>query len=161
MKTIIVYYSMEGNTDYAAHRIAAKLGADLLRLYPQKAYPSEGLSKFVWGGASAVMAKTPALEPYAFDASAYQRVIIGFPVWAGNLAPPLRTFLRDNDLSGRRVAAFACQAGTGAEKAFRRLTECPGVGALEATAVLTDPKSRPSDENERRILAFCEALADK
>lgn len=32
MKSIIVYYSLEGNTDYAAKRIAQLMGAELLRL---------------------------------------------------------------------------------------------------------------------------------
>ena len=39
MKTIIVYYSLEGNTEYAAKELANLLGADLLRLHPKKAYP--------------------------------------------------------------------------------------------------------------------------
>ena len=31
MKTIIVYYSMEGNTEYAAEKIASELGAESVR----------------------------------------------------------------------------------------------------------------------------------
>ena len=61
MKTMIVYYSLEGNTEFAAEKIAAKLGADLLRIQPVKAYPSGGFRKFLWGGKSAVMAETPKL----------------------------------------------------------------------------------------------------
>ena len=30
MKTLIVYYSLEGNTDYAAKKIAERTGADLI-----------------------------------------------------------------------------------------------------------------------------------
>ena len=67
MKSIIVYYSLEGNTEYTAKEIAAKLGADLLRLEPVKAYPTGKVSKFVWGGKSAMMAETPQLKPYQFD----------------------------------------------------------------------------------------------
>ena len=40
MKTLIVYYSLEGNTQYAAERIAAAIGAETLRLAPEKAYPT-------------------------------------------------------------------------------------------------------------------------
>ena len=36
MKTLIVYYSMGGNTEYAAKRIARQTDADLLRLEPEK-----------------------------------------------------------------------------------------------------------------------------
>ena len=157
MNTIVVYYSMEGNTDLAAGRIAAALGADLLRLYPRKAYPARGFKKFLWGGKSAVMAETPALEPYRFDPAAYDRVILGFPVWASRPAPPIRTFLKENDLTGRRVAAFACQSGSGAEKAFAKLQACLP-GGLEATLVLTDPKAKPDEKNEEKIRAFCAAL---
>ena len=78
MKTIIVYYSLEGNTEYAARQIAAALGADTLRLEVTKAYPTSGFKKFFWGGKSAVMAETPKLEPYRFDGSQYDRVIFGF-----------------------------------------------------------------------------------
>ena len=34
MKTLIVYYSMGGNTAYAARRIAQALGAEIEALYP-------------------------------------------------------------------------------------------------------------------------------
>ena len=158
MKTIIVYYSMEGNTAYAAERIARRIGADMLRIDPQKAYPTGGFRKFFWGGKSAFMGETPALEPYTFNGAAYDRVILGFPVWAGNIAPPLRTFVKENSLKGKRVAAFACQSGSGAEKAFGKLKACLGVERLEAELILLDPKAKPSGENEKKLEAFCDAL---
>lgn len=158
MKTLIVYYSLEGNTAWAAERIARAAGAELLRLEPVKAYPASGFKKFFWGGKSAVMAETPELAPYSFDPSAWDRVVFGFPVWAGNLTPPLRTFIRDNDLGGKRIAAFACQSGAGAEKAFGKLKAALGIDTLEAELVLIDPKDKPDGANEDKIRAFCAAL---
>ena len=38
MKTIVVYYSLEGNTKLAAEAVAKELGADILPLIPVKAY---------------------------------------------------------------------------------------------------------------------------
>ena len=86
--------------------------------------------------------------------------MFGFPVWAGTVTPPLRTFIRDNDLTGRRIAAFACESGAGAEKAFGKLCGCLGIGALEAELVLIDPKSRPDPENDRKIADFCARLGE-
>ena len=160
MKTLIVYYSQGGNTEYAARRIARALGADALRVEPEKAYPDKGFAKFFWGGKSAVMAETPRLQPYEARLSDYDRVIVGFPVWAGNMAPPIRSFVRENDLTGKRVAAFACQSGSGAEKAFSKLRACPGVSGLEAELILIDPKEKPSPENERRLSDFCRKLSE-
>ncbi len=156
---LIVYYSMEGNTDYAARKIAEEIHADLLRLEPEKAYPDRGLRKFLWGGKSAVMAETPALKPYQFDSAAYDLIVFGFPVWAGSVTPPLRTFIRDNDLTGKRFAAFACESGAGAEKAFGKLLSCLGAEKLEAEAVLIDPKNKPTQENEQKLKSFCGRLA--
>ena len=158
MNTAVVYYSLEGNTDYAARKIADSLGADMLRIYSKKVYPTSGFRKFFWGGMSVVMSEAPDLEPYEFDSTAYDRVILGFPVWASNITPPLRTFVTENDLRGKRIAAFACQSGNGAEKAFDRLKACLGIDALEAELVLIDPKDKPSVDNERKIEDFCVAL---
>ena len=160
MSTLIVYYSLQGNTQYAAEQIAERLGADTLRLVPVKKFPDKGFRKFLWGGKSAVMAEKPELEPYRFDAESCDRVIIGFPVWASNVAPPIRTFVKDHDISGKRVAAFACEGGSGAEKAFEKLKSAIGIDALEAELVLIDPKAKPSEENTRKIEEFCKALQE-
>lgn len=158
MKTLIVYYTLEGNTHYAAKKIASLLDADVLRVKPVKTYPRKGFRKFLWGGKSAVMAETPELEPYTFDASAYDRIVFGFPVWAGNVTPPLRTFIKENDLSGKRFAAFACQSGAGAEKAFEKLKAALGIRELDAELVLVDPKTKPDPINEKKISGFCGKL---
>ena len=157
MKTVIVYYSMSGNTDWAAHAAAAALGAETLRIEPETAYPDKGFKKFLWGGKSAVMAETPKLRPYDFDAAQYEQVILAFPVWASTFAPPIRTFVRDNAaaLGAKRVAAVACQSGSGAEKAFAKLEGLLG-RPLHATLVLIDPKARPDAANDAKILEFSE-----
>ena len=160
MKTIIVYYSMEENTDYAAKKIAEIIGADLLRIYPKKAYPSGGFRKFLWGGKSAMMAEKPELEAYDVDLTGYERIIFGFPVWASNFTPPLRTFIENNKdgLKGKRFSAFACQSGSGAEKALAKLAKCIGIDAFDNTAVFIDPKGKPDAAKDEQIGTFCKAL---
>ena len=159
-KTAVVYYSMGGNARWAAEKAAEALAADLVELIPEKAYPSSGFRKFFWGGKSAVMAETPALLPYEFRAEAYAAVVFCFPVWAGNVAPPIRTFVRDcrETLSGKRLAAIACESGAGAEKAFRKLSECLGA-PLHPTLVLIDPKDKPDAANREKLRAFASQLA--
>lgn len=111
MKTLIVYYSLEGNTRWAAEQIAGRLGADTLRLTPKAAYPDKGFKKFLFGGKSAVMKEMPELEPYDVDITQYDRVILATPVWAGTMAPPLRTFIQREDLRGKELALVASSMG--------------------------------------------------
>lgn len=160
MKNALVYYSLNGNTAYAAERIAKKLGAELISIEPEKAYPDKGLKKFFHGGKSALKNETPKLKPYRFDGENYERIIFGTPVWASNIAPPLRSFIKENgaSLEGKRFAAFVCLSGSGAVKAMDKLKACLGVNELEAELALIDPKDKPQDENDKRIADFCDAL---
>lgn len=161
MKDLIVYYSLEGNTEYAADRIKDKLGADTLCLVPKKAYSNKGASKFIWGGKSALMKEKPELEAYEVDLSSYDRIIFGFPVWASTFTPPIRTFINDNrdKIAGKKFAAFACQAGNGADKALAKLAQYLEVASFEKTAVFIDPKLRRCDKTDSGIDDFASSLA--
>lgn len=160
MKTAVVYYSMSGNCEYTAKKIAQALDADLIRLEPEKTYPDSGFKKFFWGGKAAMMGEAPALKPYSFDAPAYDRIIFGFPVWAANPTPPIRSFIRENaeKISGKKIAAFACQSGNGAEKALAKLKKMLNTDTLEAELILIDPKDKPAPENDQAIADFCSKL---
>ena len=160
--TAIIYYSMNGNTATVAEKLARELPADLIEIRPETAYPDHGIRKFLWGGKSAVMAETPKLLPYTFDTEAYDRIIFGFPVWASNMAPPVRSFVKENrpSLLKKRVSAFACQSGSGGEKALKKLCDLLGLEKLEATVILIDPKDRPKTENDQKIREFVKKLQE-
>ena len=161
MKKLIVYYSLEGNTEFIVSKLEEKFSedADVLKLVPVKAYSDKGFAKFIWGGKSAVMAEKPKLEPYFVDWSLYDEVIIGFPVWASTITPPIRTFVCDNHdrLKEKKISAFACQAGSGAEKAFAKLKDLIGIEDFVATAVFINPKERPAGA-EKVFERFAERL---
>ena len=160
MKTAIVYYSMSGNTRTVAERLAKELCADLIEIQPVKEYPSEGARKFIWGGMKAVMGEKPKLQPYGFSGG-YDRIIIGTPVWASNISPPIRSFICQNGNAlkkAKSIAAVICYAGGGADKAIEKLKKLLGVESLEAELILVDPNNKPSPENEAKIEEFCNKL---
>ena len=131
MSTAIVYYSMLGNSEMIAEKMAAKLGADVIRIEPDKAYPDKGAKKFLWGGKSAVMGERPVLKPYEFEPDKYDNIIIGFPVWASRPAPPI------------------------AEKAFDRIKKMIGIEKFTGEMIFIDPKTRVNADNDRKIDLFC------
>ena len=91
--------------------------SDIDRWREKKAYHDKGFAKFFWGGKSAVMAEKPELEEVSVDLSGYDRIIFGFPVWASNFTPPLRTFIEEHsdELRDKKFSAFVCQSGSGAD----------------------------------------------
>lgn len=160
MKTAIVYYSMSGNTKMIADSIAKALSADMIELIPKKAYPDKGFKKFIWGGKAAVMGDKPALEPYSFDASAYDLIVFGSPVWASSVAPPIRTFISENknDLKSKRFGVFLCYSGGGADKAILKLKKLLDTEDFNAELLLVDPKDHPSSDYINEVEQFCNKM---
>lgn len=160
MRIAIIYYSMSGNTKYVADKIAdgiKDLGeVDTIRIEPKKAYPDKGAKKFFWGGKSAVMGETPALQPYEFNIEKYDRIIFGTPVWASTFVPPVRTFINENPtVKDKKIAVFTCFSGGGADKAIDKLKKYLGIEGFEAKLILIDPKDNIKDEDEVKIAEFC------
>jgi len=161
MKTAIIYFSLEGNTKYIAEIIAKELAADLIQLIPIKEYPIGKVSKFFWGGKSSTFKETPKLESYQFNPDSYELIILGTPIWAGTFVPPLRTFLRENKLTGKKVAMFACCSGGSTEKCFmqmeKELLDCTVLSTLR----IIDPLKNDNSKNNEIIVDFCEKLKTK
>lgn len=159
MRTAIVYYSMSGNTEYVAGKIAENLKADIIRINPVKAYPSKGAKKFIWGGKSAVMGDTPKLLPYEFNAENYDRIIIGTPVWASTFAPPIKTFISENpDIGKKKIAVFTSFSGGGADKAILKMKKDLNIESFDSELILVDPKDNSKPEDNIKISEFCSAL---
>lgn len=112
MKTLIIYYSFEGNCELIANKISELTGADILRLKPKKEKKSKGFSKFIWGGTQVVMKSKPELEEYNVNLNDYDLIYIGTPVWAGTFAPALSTFFSDNVIENKNIALYCCYSGS-------------------------------------------------
>jgi 8-oxo-dGTP pyrophosphatase MutT (NUDIX family)/flavodoxin len=150
MRSIIVYYSLEGNSKMVAESLSNLLGSELLQLEPKDPYPTGRVSKFL-SGKDALSHKRPELVPYEFNADEYDRIIIGTPVWAGQPAPPLNTFLTENDLKGKRTSFFACSSSGNAAKCLKKMKEMAGAEDDAPLLSIIDPYAKPSDQKIQTI----------
>ena len=123
MKTLIVYYTLEGNVAYLAETLGNQLQGRCYFLEPAKAYPKKGLIKYLFGGKDAVFGKGEALKNPLPNLDGYDLILVGTPVWASRPAPPVQTFLEKADLKGKAVGFFASHKGGGADKCFARMKE--------------------------------------
>jgi flavodoxin len=111
MKTAIVFYSLDGNCALVAQEIKTQMNADLIRLYTIDEKKRGTFGKMMWGGGMVFRHIKPPLKPYSFDASAYDLIILGAPVWAGSPAPPVMTFLSEAGIKNKKIALFVCHGG--------------------------------------------------
>lgn len=108
---LIVYYSLEGNTEALVNAIQPIVNADVLKLSAKKEINPKGFMKYVWGGRQAVMKKLPELMPYDVDLEQYDTIIVGTPVWASTISPPIRSFFTENRVTGKDIAFFCTHEG--------------------------------------------------
>jgi flavodoxin len=123
VKSLVVYYSLTGNTKLIAEAIKDSLNSEILELKPVKELDPESGMKYFWGGFQATMRKKPELEPFEINPLDYDIIFLGSPVWAWRQSPPILSFVKDFDLSGKNLAIWMCAAGNGvkARERFKKL----------------------------------------
>ncbi len=125
-KSLVVYLSISGNTRTVAEHLAKLAQADLEELKPKKLYPTAYRPLVDAVKADLVNGVLPELEPIQADLWEYDTIFLGSPNWCHTLAAPVEAFLREHDLSGKRIAPFFTHAGGGKDNAERDLTRlCP------------------------------------
>lgn len=148
MKTLIAYYSYSGHTDRVAKAWAAKLAAKG-EAVSQRLRPKQEIESFAAQCRAAFTAQKPELEEGVnYDASPYDLIIIGSPVWAFAPAPAVNTYLaKVNGLHGKKVAVLLTSgSGLGVGKCFRHIRtilESKGASDIDEINI---PDRRQSDE---------------
>jgi flavodoxin len=132
-RSLVVYYSRTGNTRTIAGELVAALRADVDQLDDRR--DRCGLWGYLRCAREALKKRTPELVPPAYDPSNYDVVVLGTPVWAGNISSPLRSYVEANGGRLKHVAFFCTQGGSGAEKVFRDLAGLCGQSPLATLAV--------------------------
>ncbi|MCM1990939.1 flavodoxin family protein [Oceanirhabdus seepicola] len=110
-KSVVVYYSFEGSTKRLAEKLSEELNCDSLEIKVVKEITTKGFSKYIWGGRQAMMKKKPELKSYDLDLEQYDNIIIGTPVWAGTVTPPIRSFFERENIENKKIAFFCTHQG--------------------------------------------------
>ena len=156
MKRLVVYYSLSGNTEEAAKKIAEALGADLLQLETVQKMPKSFAAQIIVGGGQVMFNHIPWLKPMDKDVSDYDEIILGSPIWNSKGVPAVNAFLRDKDAASKVTSLFFLSAGGDTEKGFQAITK--QLPNLRNSVSLLDKKSKESEENGAKIASFTEKI---
>ena len=111
-KVLVIYYSQTGNTKLVAEEIAAKLGADIEEIVAVNPYDGDFMQTIERCMKEREEGVIPEIKPLKSKIAKYDVIFLGYPVWFGTVAPPVATFLKDVDLSGKTIVPF-CTFGSG------------------------------------------------
>ena len=125
MSTLVAFFSAEsGRTALVAKELAAKLGADLFEIRPEKPYTASDLkymNPLARCNREKFGKKEVAVAGRVDNLSQYDTVYIGFPIWYGAAPNVVNTFCRGYDWNGITVHAFATSGGSGIGKTAEKL----------------------------------------
>ena len=130
-KILIVYLTRTKNTKAVAEMIHEKVGGKLVSLELETPYPEDYAAIVAQVAQENETGILPPLKT-KIDLTQYEVVFVGFPTWGMQLPPPMKTFLSENDLSGKIVIPFNTNAGYGLGSSFDKVEElCPDSKILE------------------------------
>ncbi len=140
MSTLITYFSAEaGTTAKVAKDLAAKLGANIFEIKPEKPYTNADLN---WKNPLArcnrekLGKKDVPVAGRIDNLSDYDTVYIGFPIWYGAAPNVVNTFCKGYDWSGITIHAFATSGGSGIGKTAEKLRPyVEGAASVDAKLV--------------------------
>ena len=111
MKILLVYFSYTGNTKIIADMIKDKLNCDVFEIKTVIPYSEDYDTVVNDEQNSEASNHLPEIQNIDIDLSQYDEIILGTPVWWYRPVPAIRTFLTQNDLSGKIIKPFATNAG--------------------------------------------------
>lgn len=156
MKRLVVFYSLSGNTEEAARKLAARLNAELLRLETVKPMPKSFAAQIFVGGGQVMFHHVPELKPLDKDVGAYDELILGSPIWNSKGVPAVNAFLQDEKAAAKVTALFFLSGGGEVQKGLEAITKL--LPNLRRTVSLLDRKHKDSAQNDAKLERFAAAI---
>lgn len=111
-KMLVVYYSWSnGNTRKIAEELAKAKNADIAAIETVKPYEGSHNEVVDQGRREVEEGFKPEIRPLNKNLSDYDVIAVGTPTWWYTMAPAVKTFLEDNDFSGKTVIPFMTNGG--------------------------------------------------
>jgi flavodoxin len=88
MSEVIIYYSLNGNTEKYAKQYAEETGADIFRVEEPK--KRNTLTAF-FACPKAIKGKSVPIKPLDVDFESYDHIVLAAPIWASAPAPAINS----------------------------------------------------------------------
>lgn len=129
---LIVYLSRTKNTKAIAEIIHKKVGGKLISLELITPYPEHYQTTVAQVAKENETGFLPPLKTKIDSITKYNIVFVGFPTWGMQLPPPMKSFLKQYNLSGKTIVPFNTNGGYGIGSSFDTIKQlCPNSTILE------------------------------
>lgn len=136
-KTLVLYYSLSGNTKALAENIQKIVGGDIAEIKTVQPYPTDFHAIVEQARRERQNGYLPPIQPLANDLAGYDTIYLGYPIWGNTIPQPMATFLAQNNLAGKTIIPFCTHDGYGVGRSFQAIAEyCPNAKLREGFNVI-------------------------
>ena len=148
MKTLITYYSYSGITEKVINMFKEALEKKS-ELKVQRLKPKEEITSFFGQCMAARFKKRCEIEEALFDASSYDTIIIGLPVWAFAPVPAINTYLdKVTGLDNKKlIVLLTSGSGAGVKMCFKYINSIISSKGVSNISEINIPNARMKDKN--------------
>lgn len=133
---LIVYLSRTNNTKAVAEIIHQNTGGTMVALELETPYPEHYQTTVNQVAEENRTGFLPPLKTKIDSINKYDVVFVGFPTWGMQLPPPMKSFLKQYNLSGKTVIPFNTNGGYGIGSSFETVTQlCTNSTILEGFSI--------------------------
>ena len=158
MNKLIVYFSYTNNTRTIANKIKEKLNCDILEIKTVIPYSEDYQSVVDDEQNSEASNYLPEIQDINIELDKYDEIILGTPVWWYRPVPAIRTFLTQNDLSGKTIKPFATNAGWIGKTLKEKKTICPNSKVEDELNIIFESYSDKLVTSEKEIDKWIDLL---
>lgn len=122
-KTLVLYYSQTGVTKQVAEEIQRQLNAEIDSIVPVESYGYDYDATIQrWKKEMEDSIKVP-IKTLSRNINDFDTIFLGFPIWGGNYASPVASWLTDNKLEGKTIITFSTFGSGGIEGATKSVAK--------------------------------------
>ena len=129
---LVVYFSATGTTRGVAEKLAEGLGCDLYEIVPAEPYTDADLNYNDSQSRTSIETDDPSCRPAIAgelpDLAPYDTVLIGYPIWWGDVPRIVSNFVESVDLTDKTIAVFFTSGSSGLGNSMKHLEEQAGAG---------------------------------
>ena len=145
----------KGNTQIAAEMVQKAVGGDLFEIRTVKEYASDYRACCEEARQEMREKARPQLKDLPTSLDGYDILFVGYPCWCGTMPMAVFSFLEKYDLTGKKIAPFCFNEGSGMGFSERDLKEiCKGAEVVQGLSV----RGSRTAESEQEIAAWARSV---
>jgi len=158
MNICYLYHSETGNTRGIADRCRAATGGDRIEIQDLQHYNK--ITKFLVGGRRAGKGLLDPIEPSTIDASKYDLMVIGSPVWGGKPTPAINAAIQAlKGCEGKKAILFVTCGGSPGESLALMTKALEGRGVTVTASASFSRKELRDDSKVNALIQRVKALS--